>query len=291
MKIFSNFRPDTCHTYDEFKKVCKDKPITLFYDYVPKSLDQLNINPYNFIILVEPNEFFGLQSWVLQNSHLFTGIITWNDTLFKDCSNAIFFHYIGDGGAGDINHNYLEDFNDKYPTKKFEVSFLCGAKRLVEGHKFRQEIYKIEDKITIPKKWFYTLKDFDVENFNKGGIGRPDDIWVQKQICYQESMFHIGVENVKYNNWCTEKICDAFATKTVPIYWGCPNLEELGYDERGIIRFNSADELVKNINNLTPDDYYNRLPYIEHNYKMIRNFRFKNVIARLFKDFITENNI
>jgi hypothetical protein len=48
MKIFSNFRPDTCHTYDEFKTVCKDKPITLFYDYIPKSLDQLNINPYNY---------------------------------------------------------------------------------------------------------------------------------------------------------------------------------------------------------------------------------------------------
>jgi len=48
---------------------------------------------------------------------------------------------------------------------------------------------------------------------------------------------------------------------------------------------------VSKVNNLTPDDYYSRLPYIEHNYKMIKNFRFKDVIARLFKDFISENNI
>ena len=69
------------------------------------------------------------------------------------------------------------------------------------------------------------------------------------------------------------------------------SLEELGYDERGVIRFNSTDELISKVNNLTADDYYNRLSYIEHNYKMIKNFRFKDVIARLFKDFITENNI
>ena len=193
------------------------------------------------------------------------------------------------------NHNIsnyvLEDFNDKYPTKKFEVSFLCGAKRLVEGHKFRQEIYKIEDKITIPKKWFYTLKDFDVENFNKGGIGRPDDIWVQKQICYQESMFHIGVENVKYNNWCTEKICDAFATKTVPIYWGCPNLAKFGYDENGIIRFNTKEELLDILNNLTPEKYYEMLPSIEHNYTLVKADTFENNISYFFDELFESNNL
>jgi hypothetical protein len=38
-------------------------------------------------------------------------------------------------------------------------------------------------------------------------------------------MFHIAVENVKIDNWYTEKISQSFATKTVPIYWGCPNIE------------------------------------------------------------------
>lgn len=291
MKLFSNFRPESCHTYDKVKKVCENKPVTIFYDYIPKSINELNINPYNFIILVEPDEFFGMQSWVRQNHHLFTGILTWNEKLFNDCPNAIFFNYIGDGGAGNVKHNYLEDFNTQYPNKEFEISFLCGAKSLAQGHKFRQEIYKIGDKITIPKKWFYTLPDFDAENFKKGGVGRPDDIWIQKQICYQKAMFHIGVENVYYNNWCTEKICDAFATKTVPVYWGCPNLGDLGYDERGIIRFNSTDELIEKVNKLTPADYTNRLPYIEYNYQLIKHYRFEDVIARIFKDFIEQNNI
>ena len=47
---------------------------------------------------------------------------------------------------------------------KFEVSFLSGIKTLSEGHKLRQEVYKVGDQINIPKKWFHILEDFDKEN-------------------------------------------------------------------------------------------------------------------------------
>jgi hypothetical protein len=235
MKIFSNFRPESSPVYDGLK--AWDKPITFFYDYPPQSIDQLQINPYNFIMLHEPDEFFRMHSWVKQNAHLFTGILTWNEELLNTLPNAILFHHVGEGGCGMAENNYLEDFNQQYPEKSFNISFLSGAKSLVEGHKFRQEIYKIGDQINIPKKWFYTLDDFNEDNFKKGGVGRPDNIWHSKKVCYIDTMFHIGVENINTNNWYTEKITDAFATKTVPVYWGCPNLEELGYDEQGILRF------------------------------------------------------
>ncbi len=39
--------------------------------------------------------------------------------------------------------------------------------------------------------------------------------------------------NSSNRGYHTEKIIDAFLSKTVPIYWGCPNLEELGYDPNG----------------------------------------------------------
>ena len=40
-KIFSNFRPNTHPTYDGIKAICKDKPITFFYDYIPQNIEQL----------------------------------------------------------------------------------------------------------------------------------------------------------------------------------------------------------------------------------------------------------
>jgi len=289
MKIFSNFRPESSSVYNKLKSL--NKPITFFYDYIPQSIKQLNINPYNFIMLHEPDEFFGMHTWVLNNYHLFTGILTWNEQLLEKCPNAILFHHVGEGGCGMEINNYLETFNEEYPDKSFNVSFLSGAKSLVDGHKFRQEIYKIGDQIYIPKKWFYTLDDFNEDNFKKGGVGRPDNIWHSKKICYIDTMFHIGVENVNTNNWYTEKITDAFATKTVPVYWGCPNLGDLGYDEKGILRFNTIPELISLVNSLTPEKYYDMLPHIEYNCEMVKHHRIKDKLEEFFKEIIKINNL
>ena len=289
MKIFSNFRPESSHVYDDLKKL--NKPITLFYDYIPQNIDQLNINPYNFIMLHEPDEFFGMHSWVKQNAHLFTGILTWNEELLNSLPNSVLFHHIGEGGCGMIENNYIENFNEDYPNKSFCVSYLSGAKSLVQGHKLRQEVYKIKDQINIPKKWFYTLDDFNEENFKKGGVGRPDNHWPSKKVCYIDVMFHVGIENVKHNNWYTEKITDAFATKTLPIYWGCPNLGDLGYDERGIIRFNTNEELINIVNSLTPDVYYEKLPYMEYNCELVKHHRVKDKLEIFFKEIIELNNL
>lgn len=286
MKIFSNFISEDDPIYDGLKSL--NKPITFFYDYIPQNIEQLQINPYNFIMLYEPNEFFGIHNWVKQNYTLFTGILTWNDDLISNLPNTTLFHYSGNR----LESDYIESF--QYSSKKFEISFLSGVKALVKGHKLRQEIYKIEDQIKIPKKWFKVLDDFNWDDFNKGGIGRPNDIShiYNKQICFKESMFHVCVENVSYNNWYTEKISDAFNTKTVPIYWGCPNISDFGYDERGIIRFGNIEELIYIVNNLTEEKYYEMKSYIDYNYKIAKNkLSLKDQLESFFQDLIQLNNL
>lgn len=284
MKIFSNFIEETDLCWDGLKEL--NKPITFFYDYIPNNINQLQLNPYNFIFLQEPNELFGMHTWVKNNYQLFTGILTWDKDILDNCPNAILFYH----SCNYLDKNYIDSFANK--DKKFEVSFLSGAKKLIEGHKFRQEIYKIGDQITTPKKWFYTLEDFNQNDFDNGGIGRSNEFWHSKKVCFNESMFHVCVENTKQPNWFTEKISDAFNTKTVPIYWGCPNISDFGYDEKGIIRFSTTDELVSIINNLTENTYNNMKPYIDYNYHVAKNeLLFKPKIEQLFVEFCTLNNI
>lgn len=287
MKIFSNFISENDPIYDGLKAL--NKPITFFYDYIPQSKEQLQINPYNFIMLHEPNEFFGMHDWVNFNSSLFTGILTWNENILNQCENSILFPY----SCNHLDIEYIESF--KKSVKKFEVSFLSGAKKLVQGHQLRQEVYKIEKEITIPKKWFYVLDDFNWDDFNKGGVGRPQEAKAQTQgrkICFNESMFHICVENVKYNNWFTEKISDAFNTKTIPIYWGCPNISDFGYDERGIIRFETPKELLYIINNLTEEKYNEMKPFVDYNYETAKKeLKFKEKLELFFHNLIEQNNL
>ena len=287
MDILANFRNPETDPYLLFiKQKYSDKPITFWFDKLPENKKQLELNPYNFLMLSEPDEFFGMHSWVKNNYNLFTGILTWNDMLLEECDNAVLFHH----NSNNLSNDYIESFEDK--QKQFEVSFLSGAKKLVEGHKLRQEIYEIGDQINIPKKWFYVLDDFDQNDFDNGGSGRPNDqFWVGKQICFKESMYHVAVENVKYNNFYTEKISDAFSTKTIPIYWGCPNLGDLGYNEKGIIRFSTIPELIDIINNLTEETYYKMKPYIDYNYEVVKLDNFKTKIVDFFDSFFELNNI
>ena len=284
MKIFSNFIPDGDPIYDNLKKL--DKPITFFYDYIPQNYEQLNLNPYNFISLQEPNELFGMHTWVKSNYNLFTGILTWNKDILDNHDNAVLFYH----SCNYLEDNYIDSFENK--DKIFEVSFLSGAKNLIEGHKLRQNVFSIKDLINIPKKWFYTLDDFNQEDFNSGGIGRPNDFWNNKKICFDESMFHVCVENTKQHNWFTEKISDAFNTKTIPIYWGCPNLSDFGYDERGILRFETPEELLYIINNLTKEKYHDMKPFVDYNYKIAKaELKFKPKLENFFLEFCTLNNI
>jgi hypothetical protein len=111
-----------------------------------------------------------------------------------------------------------------------------------------------------------------------------------RRVLFDNSMFNVVIENVKYNNWYN-KIGDNFATKTVPIYWGCPNIEEFGYDERGIIRFDSPEELCYIINTLTPEKYNQMLPYIEYNYQVVKQDTFENNISQFLNSFIEINNL
>jgi len=295
-KLFSNFRSQT-DPYFQILEKYKDKPITFFYDYIPQNVNELNINPYNFIMIHEPNEFFGMHNWILQNHYLFTCVLTWNEKLLKKCPNAILF-------TCNYQQDSIEYYNIfKHKEKKFEISFLSGTKTLSEGHKLRNEIYLLKEEIFIPKKWFYTLEDYDsVNNVRPGYSSYSKDLShipnylksspqvFGKRICFEDSMFHVCIENVKQNNWYTEKIGETFCTKTVPIYWGCPNIKDY-YDLRGIITFNTKEELTNIINNLTPEKYYEMKPYIDYNYEIALQDSFTKKLDFFFEEIIKLNNL
>ena len=103
-------------------------------------------------------------------------------------------------------------------------------------------------------------------------------------------MFNVVIENVKQNNWYN-KIGDNFLSKTLPIYWGCPNISEFGYDQRGIINFNNEKELLDIVNNLTPELYSELKPYIDHNYEVAKLDEFYTKISTFFDQFFQLNKL
>jgi len=293
MKIFCNFKP--VEFFDFFVEKYKQYPITIYWDY-PVSEKDIDKTQINIFITHEPNELFQLHTWVTYNQSLFDYILSWNKDLIPLTDNLIEFPC-----SWRPNNSPVYEFLGK---KKFEISFLCGVKDITEGHKLRHKIYKIEDKIKIPKKWYYVLKDFDHKKGVRPGYAEyskklnnipkefkyEPSIW-GKKFLYKNSMFNIGVENVQKDNQINDRAWSCFASKVVPIYWGCPNLEEIGYDERGVIRFNNENELIDIINNLTEKDYYDRLPYIEHNYQVSKRDTLEEKLCYVLDEIIKGHNL
>jgi len=295
LQIFSNFRdPKTDPLFEYLREKYSDKPISIHYEYFP-SLQEININPYNFSIIMEPNEFFRYHDIAVERHHIFTAILTWSPIILDKCPNAVSFTFNGRV----LDKDFCQEIENR--EKKFEVSFLCGDKNLVEGHKLRHEVHKLENNIKIPKKWYYVLEDYDLEIKVRPGYStyskdlshipkNVDIIGYGKRILFEESMFNVVIENVKYKNWYN-KIGDNFLSKTVPIYWGCDNIEEFGYDERGIIRFNNEKDLLEIINSLTPELYYQMKPYIDYNCEVAKLDDLEDRLSEVLDQFIQLNNI
>lgn len=281
LKIFSNFM-GASELESTFSDDLKSKPLTIFNDYPITSLEELKINPHNILMISEPNQLFGIHDWAIHNYHLFDIVLAWGQDILDKCPNALFFPF----GISWLDKEYIDKIDNI--DKRFEVSFLCGGKQRIEGHHLRHRLYKRENEITIPKQWYYTLPDYDYNGGHHTIIkfeGKPPG---HEKLRLWESMFSICVENSSNRGYHTEKVIDAFLSKTIPIYWGCPNLEELGYDPNGFIYCADENEIIKATNNLTPEYYHSKKEAIEYNFELAKYYadlpsRLKDIIVEIVK--------
>ena len=256
----------------------KSAPISIFNDYTP-NISELSVNAYNILSILEPDQLFGLHKWAVSNHQKFSCVLTWGKDILDTCDNAMFFAF----GVSWVDKPYVEMMKTK--KKTFEVSYLCGAKKMIEGHYLRHRLYARGEEIKVPKKWFYTLPDYSPTE------GRILGDLSKKKVVWDDSMFSICIENSSNYNYHTEKIIDAFLTKTVPIYWGCKNIGDF-YDINGVIVCQDENEIIVRVNELTEQDYYNRMEAINKNYETAKYYadifnRYWDTIS----DILTENAI
>lgn len=271
LKIFSNFIPisdflngmnDTPGSEDFYRDGNNDlkyKSISLFNDH-PATDHQLSLNDINILMISEPNQLFNLHNYALAEGYKYDLIVTWGQEILDKYPNSIYHPF----GISWLEKEYIDSVDNI--QKRFEVSFLCGGKQMIEGHHLRHRLYKRENEVMIPKQWYYTLPDYKFED----GHHKVTDVSGKKVLW--ESMFTIAVENSSNKGYHTEKIIDAFLSKTFPIYWGCPNLEELGYDPNGFIYCNDETEIINAVNSLTPQLYAERKAAIDHNYEIAKHY-------------------
>ena len=233
--------------FEEKLKHLKDIDFSLFVECVPQSQDELS--SINIISLYEPNEYFGRHDWVIQNQSLFNVILTWNDKVLNNCSNAIYLPF---------NHTWLNphQYGQQY-EKEFKIAHLRGALLKSYGHQIRHDIFNRVNEIKTPTKFYSTYGD----RYNLEQAGKD------KVEIFGDSQFGVAIENFSHRGWFSEKILDCFLLKTIPIYWGSSNISDF-FNEEGIIKFGEADDFIYIANQLTDKYYESKKEAIEENYQL-----------------------
>ena len=240
---------------------------SLFIETYPQS--QEDLSPINIISFQEPNEYFGLHDWVIQNKDLFNIILTQSDKVLNNCDNAVFQPF---------GHTWLKpDQYEKEYNKEFKLAHLQGKLLKTYGHSLRHQVTARKNELTIPTKFYETY----------GDRNNIDDARLGKEFIFGDSQFGVVIENVSSRGYFTEKILDCFLLKTIPLYWGCSNIGDY-FDINGIIPFNNVDDLIYISNNLTEDYYNSKKEIINKNWKLALNYvhyeqNIINTITEIFK--------
>jgi glycosyltransferase involved in cell wall biosynthesis len=218
---------------------------------------------------------------VKDNYTKFDRILTFDPELLK-LPNAVFrnggYEVVLNKNIHKQEYPILQDDSlQQIYTKSKQVSFITSNKVMTEGHRVRLECANAVHS-----------KNYDNVDFYGVGIreikGKIEGL--------KDYRFSVAIENGIYDNYFTEKILDCFLTGTVPIYKGCQNIIEF-FDTRGFIIFNTSEELVNILDNLTEEDYNSRLEFIKSNFGKAKDYYYNNDILfnKFLKDLIFNNNV
>ena len=144
-----------------------------------------------------------------------------------------------------------------FPKSKI-CSMFASSKKITKGHTLRHQIAEsLAGKIDIVG---------GAANTNR--IGNSGSPWDSKDELLRDYRFQIVIENDSYQTYFTEKLTDCFATGTIPIYWGAPDIGKY-FNTDGMIII--KDEIDLNL--LTNDYYHSKIDAIKDNFERVQKMQ------------------
>lgn len=172
---------------------------------------------------------------------------------------------------------WISPVNPSDAVKTKSCSFVSSNKQMCLGHSYRKVVYDYikEETPNIDVYGSITGEDYFGKCdrcWERGGVG-----WMDKRSAISDYKFSIVMENDFYSSYFTEKVTDCFASFTIPIYMGTPDLYRW-FDTEGIIQVKSVDEMKECIkhysdNNLWDVLYEEKRNYVLNNWKSVHNLR------------------
>lgn len=147
---------------------------------------------------------------------------------------------------------WIKEENYKIWPKDKLISIIASSKSFTDGQQLRHDIIKRH------------RGSLDIFGGGYNPIENKEDGLAQHR-------FSVVVENCSVDGYFTEKLLDCFALGTVPIYWGCKNIEDF-FDVGGILRFETMEELDDIVSSLDAALYGKFQQGIIQNFNLFRQY-------------------
>lgn len=248
-------------------------------------IDQCNMEPtpkdHIRIIIIEEPKKTPFYYQMKERTDLYAFLLTFHDEILTTNPKSRLFNCV---------NAWVRGFVSK--QKRFSVSTVVGGKNdpAMEGYAMRHELWRSRESIMVPREFYLSgnavhshhFVHFDGADYSTGLI-----LGSSKEPLF-DSMFHIAIENTSIKNYFSEKIVDCFQSMTVPIYYGCKNIENY-FNTSGMFRVNSVSEIIELCNQLTPELYERMLPAMKDNYERSKNWldhseQMKNGVLAVLKE-------
>jgi hypothetical protein len=200
--------------------------------------------------IMEPRAFApSAHNFIEQNIDVFDKVLTFDASLLEKFPTKCTW-IPADGIFLDSESIYNSHQKNKL------CSHIFSQKRMLEGHRFRHKLAKN-----------IISNSLEVDMFGNGASKYLD----KKSDALCDYKFSFAIENNIQKTYFTEKIIDCFATRTIPIYRGAPNIGDW-FDKRGIIEFETISDAIQIIESLSDTLYKKMIPFVEANYKACLQF-------------------
>ncbi len=199
------------------------------------------------LMLMEPpaiqSRWYKLLRWIYPK---FYRVLTHNSDLLQRIPNARFVPH----GGTFLRHEF-----HAAPPKQRRISLIASLKKDTVGHRLRHRL----------AEWSRQASP-DLQLYGYG-YNPIDD----KSVAHAPYWFSVVVENSRVPGYFTEKLIDSLLCRSLPIYWGAPDIAHF-FDHRGMIVCHDEWELRDAIQSVNVAEYQRRLPFLEENRRRALNY-------------------
>ena len=221
--------------YDQFKNHREVEGEPFINLYVDINCTNETIEPNSIAVLIEPRSIQpGIYKWMEEHYEQFRYVFTHDSWLLNRCENSKLILW-GGGGGGIVECEHV--------PKTKDVSFVSSDKTMCIKH---------QERISLARQ-LESYPYVDVKGtYNGGRFVGPEKI-------YRDYKFSIAYENHIDYDWFSEKICNCFINRVVPIYIGAVHIGKY-FNLDGVLVCDSNTDVLHRIEWLSKggfEEFYN----------------------------------